>query len=122
MPTPDRRAGPLLEEEIQLEDRGPGGEDPGAPTVTGAIRRINDKLHYKEAAAVAQVLKARNFPVGFDDVDLTGLSDGKVLSYDGPNKRFVALENLSEIDDVLVDDVTLEPLVDDVIGNLLVDA
>lgn len=38
--TPDRRAGPLLEEEIQYEDR----TVDGAPTVTGAVRRIGNSM------------------------------------------------------------------------------
>jgi len=122
MPTPDRRAGPLEEEEIQFEDRGPGGEDPGDPVVTGALRRINDKLYFKEAAAVAQVLKARNFPVGFADVDLAGVSDGKVLAYDDPTKTFKPVFGFGsfDVDIIMTDDITHDVLVDDVLGHVLV--
>ena len=43
MPTPDRTAGPSLEEELQLENRDgsdPADTDPGDPSIVGAIRQV----------------------------------------------------------------------------------
>lgn len=88
MPTPDRTPGPSLEEETQYEDRGPGGDNDGDPTVTGGLRRVTDSLRYKASGQVEQVLKARNYPAGFDDVDLTGILDGDPLTYEASSKTF----------------------------------
>ena len=82
--TPDRFPGPLEEEEIQLDDRTADGD----PTVTGALRRIGDTLRFKAVAEIQQVLKARNLPPGFTEIDLTGVQDGDGFSYDSVTKSF----------------------------------
>jgi len=80
--TPDRTPGPSVEEETQYEDRTADGD----PTITGALRRIGDYLRYKATSLVQQVLQVRNYPVGFNDVDLSGVSDGQFLSYEASSK------------------------------------
>lgn len=44
--TPDRHPGPLVEEEIQLEDRTADGE----PTEVGAIRRLGDRILFRRSS------------------------------------------------------------------------
>jgi len=86
--TPDRFAGPREEEEIQFDDRGPGGDSDGDPTVEGALRRVTNTLRFFAGAAVRQVLQIRNPPADFDDVDLSGLVNGQIISYDSATKDF----------------------------------
>lgn len=86
--TPDQAAGPSDEEEIQLEDRGPGGDATGDPVVEGALRRVTNSLRFFVGAAVRQILQVKNPPAGFDDVDLSGVVDGDLLEYDATSKSF----------------------------------
>lgn len=83
--TRDRTPGPSIEEETQYEDRTADGD----PTASGAIRRLGDELRYKEASALSQILKARGYPAGFKDVDLTGVSDQQILKYDATSKTII---------------------------------
>lgn len=99
MPTPDRFDGPALEEETQYEDRGPAGDNTGDPTVVGALRRVTETLRYRETGGVAQILKARNPPAPFNDVDLTGLSNGQVLVYEAASQTFKPGSGASAGDD-----------------------
>ena len=85
--TPDRRAGPLLEEEIQMEDRGPGGDSSGDPTIEGALRRITNALRVGVGGAVRQVRPIKNPPAGFADADMSGILDGEGLNYNAATKQ-----------------------------------
>jgi hypothetical protein len=86
--TPDRFPGARVEEELVLEDRGPGGDSDGDPTDEGAIRRVTNTLRAFIGAAVRQILQIKNPPAGFDDVDLSGITNGQGLSYNGTTKQF----------------------------------
>lgn len=48
MPTPDRRPGPLVEEEVQLEDRTADGD----PTIEGAFRYASGAFKFKDSTGV----------------------------------------------------------------------
>jgi hypothetical protein len=54
--TPDDTPGPSVEEETQYDDRGPGGDNDGNPTVTGAVRRVGDDLLFKTSGGVVSLL------------------------------------------------------------------
>jgi hypothetical protein len=54
--TPDDTPGPSIEEETQYDDRGPGGDNDGAPTVTGALRRLGDDLLFKTSTGTVSLL------------------------------------------------------------------
>ena len=53
--TPDRRAGPLEEEEIRLEDRTADGD----PVVEGAIRRVGGCVRILDSTGVYDPREAR---------------------------------------------------------------
>lgn len=89
--TPDRQDGPSLEEEQQWEDRGPGGDNNGDPTVEGAMRRVTHAIRYFVNSAVTQIARWKNVPAGFDDVDLTGIADGQGLAYNATSKQMEAV-------------------------------
>lgn len=86
--TPDRTPGPDKEEEIFFEDRGPGGDSDGDPTVEGALRRVTDTLRFFIGGVVTQIAKWRNVPTGFDGIDLDVVIDGDGLVYSDTSKRF----------------------------------
>lgn len=86
--TPDRAPGPSIEEELQLEDRGPGGDDAGDPAVEGALRRVTHSLRLYLGGIVRQLLQARNPPTDFDGIDLSGIANGQGLAYSTTTKRF----------------------------------
>jgi hypothetical protein len=86
--TPDDFDGPSIEEETQYDDRGPGGDNTGDPTVAGALRRVTNALRFFVGGAVRQVIQAKNPPAGFDDFDLTGVVGGDLLEYDATLKHF----------------------------------
>jgi hypothetical protein len=84
VPTPDRKFGPALEEEVQFDDRTSDGD----PSIEGALRRVGNLLRYFVDSAVTQVARWKNVPAGFDDVDLTGITNGQGLAYNDTNKQF----------------------------------
>lgn len=86
--TPDSTPGPSDEEETQYEDRGPGGDNTGDPSVEGALRRVTNALRFFVGGAVRQVLQIKNPPAGFDDADITGIVDGQGLAYNTTSKQF----------------------------------
>lgn len=87
--TPDRTPGPTEEEELQLDDRGPGGDSSGDPTVEGALRRITNTLRFFVGSTIRQVLQIKNAPTGFADADFTGIADGNVLEYQASTKQII---------------------------------
>ena len=86
--TSDRFPGALIEEEILFDDRGPGGDNDGDPTTEGALRRVTNVLRIFVGAAVRQVLQIKNPPAGFDDVDMSGITNGQGLAYNTTSKQF----------------------------------
>lgn len=86
--TPDRVPGPRFEEEINFEDRGPGGDNTGDPSTEGAVRRVTKVLRYFVDSAITQIARWKNVPAGFDDVDLAGITDGQGLAYNDTTKQF----------------------------------
>lgn len=86
--TPDRFGGPSVEEEQKWEDRGPGGDNAGDPTEEGAMRRVTNAIRYFVNGAVSQIARWKNPPAGFDDVDLSGITGGQGLAYNGTTKQF----------------------------------
>ena len=80
--------GPALEEELRLDDRGPGGDAAGDPTDAGGLRRVTNALRYFVGGAVRQILQIKNPPAGFDDADLSGISNGQGLAYNTTTKQF----------------------------------
>lgn len=86
--TPDRQPGPREEEELQFDDRGPGGDNDGDPTVEGALRRVTNVLRYFVNGAVSQIARWKNPPTGFDDIDLNGITNGQGIAYNSTTKQF----------------------------------
>jgi len=73
---------------------------------------------------VRQVIQAKNVPVGFDEIDMAGISNGQGLAYNSTTKQFAATTFAGgfDIDDVLVDDITGDVLTEDNYGNVLIEA
>jgi len=86
--TPDRFPGSREDEELDLDDRGPGGDSGGDPTDEGALRRVTNALRFFVGGAVRQVLQIKNPPAGFDDADINGIADGQGLAYNSTSKQF----------------------------------
>jgi len=84
--TPDRFPGPAIEEEMRYEDRGPAGDNAGDPTFEGALRRVTHALRFFVNSTVRQILQVKNSPAGFEELDLNGVQDGDVLTYEGASK------------------------------------
>jgi hypothetical protein len=85
--TPDRQVGPSQEEEQQWEDRGPGGDNDGDPSIEGAMRRVTNVVRYFVDGVATQLARWKNVPAGFDDVDLNGITNGQGLSYNSTSKQ-----------------------------------
>lgn len=87
--TGDRQPGSSIEEEIDFDDRGPGGDNSGDPTTVGALRRVTNALRFlKSGPKISQLLEAINLPAGFDGFNLTGLVNGFIPVWDAASKTF----------------------------------
>lgn len=86
--TADRFPGARVEEEVVFDDRGPAGDNDGDPTDEGAVRRVTNVLRAFINSAVTQILQIKNPPAGFDDADISGITNGQGLAYNSTSKQF----------------------------------